>query len=51
MNHTQEEMNRVCENIGRALSVIYSRRLGMDVHITCVPVKAKEEKSVTVRSR
>jgi len=39
MFETQAEVNQLCANISRALSVIYSNRMNADITITCVPVQ------------
>ena len=48
---SQEQVNAVCNNIGKALSVIYSNRINADVNIICVPAKLFDEGEETKNDR
>ena len=49
---SDDDLSIICSNIGKALSIIYSKRLGMKITIACVPKKegdsnGREHKSVS----
>ena len=50
-NPNQDQVNTLCSNIGKALSIIYSNRINADVKITCIPVKITDEGEETKNDR